>query len=249
MSTELAGSTALVTGSTSGIGQAIAETLAGLGAHVIVSGRHLGRGEQVVGEIRAAGGEADFVAADLSGLDGVRSLAGQAIAVTGQVDILVNNAGIFYSGGPTAETTEAEFDAHYDVNVKAPYFLVGILAPHMAARGGGVIVNLATGAAHKGFAGVALYGSTKAALLLLTKSWSAEYGPSGVRVNAISPGPVHTPGTAVLGEGINVFAEGTPAGRVAEPHEIASVVAFLVSGKASYIHGVTLPVDGGAAAV
>jgi NAD(P)-dependent dehydrogenase (short-subunit alcohol dehydrogenase family) len=247
--TSLLGSTALVTGSTSGIGRATAEAIAGLGAHVIVSGRNVERGNEVISAIRAAGGRADFIAADLSDAASARSLAARALLVTGKVDILVNNAGI-YTFGPTAETTEAAFDAAYDINVKAPYFLVAELAPQMAKRGKGSIVNIATGVAHKGFVGASLYGSSKAAIILLTKSWAAEFGPRGVRVNAVSPGPIYTPGTEVMGEGtIDTFAVGTPAERVGEAHEIASAVAFLVSDEAAYIHGAILPVDGGSVAV
>jgi NAD(P)-dependent dehydrogenase (short-subunit alcohol dehydrogenase family) len=249
MTTSLLGTTALVTGSTSGIGRATAETLADLGAHVIVSGRNAERGEEAVRVIRANGGKADFVAADLSDADSARSLAAEAAAITGHIDILVNNAGI-YTFGPTANTTEADFNAAYDINVKAPYFLVAELAPRMATLGKGAIVNIATGVAHKGFVGASLYGSSKAAIILLTKSWAAEFGPSGVRVNAISPGPVYTPGTNSMGEGtIETFAVGTPAARVGEAHEIAAAVAFLVSDDAAYIHGAILPVDGGSVAI
>jgi NAD(P)-dependent dehydrogenase (short-subunit alcohol dehydrogenase family) len=243
------GSTALVTGSTSGIGRATAEKLASLGVHVIVSGRHTDRGEEVVRVIRAAGGKADFVAAELSDAASARSLAGRALSITGKIDILVNNAGI-YTFGATDQMTETDFDAAYDINVKVPYFLVAELAPKMAETGKGSIVNIATGVAHKGFVGASLYGSSKAAIILLTKSWAAEFGPSGVRVNAVSPGPIYTPGTEVMGEGaIDTFAVGTPAARVGEAHEIASAVAFLVSDDAAYIHGAILPVDGGSVAV
>lgn len=248
MSSTLNGSTALVTGSTSGIGRATAQALAERGAHVIISGRHQERGEQVVAQIRAAGGKADFVAAHLSDASSARALAEQALSITGQIDILVNNAGI-YSFGPTVDTTEADFDLSYDINVKVPYFLVAELAPKMAERGAGAVVNILTGVAHKGYAAAGLYGSAKASLLLLTKSWAAEFGPQGVRINAVSPGPIHTPGTDVMGEGIDAFAVGTPAARVGEADEIAAAVAFLVSDDASYIHGVILPVDGGSVAV
>jgi NAD(P)-dependent dehydrogenase (short-subunit alcohol dehydrogenase family) len=244
MSYARTGRTALITGSTSGIGRACAETLAREGAHVIVSGRNTERGEHTVDKIRAMGGTADFIAADLGNARSATSLAEKTLAVTGSVDILVNNAGI-YTFGPTASTTEEAFDAVYDLNVKAPYFLVRALAPPMAARGSGVIINITTGAAHRGAVGAGLYGSSKAALMLLTKGWAAEFGPSGVRVNAISPGPIHTPGT---GNDIDHLAASLPARRIGEPHEVASAVAFLASDQAAYIHGAVLPVDGGAIA-
>ncbi|MEV8205906.1 SDR family NAD(P)-dependent oxidoreductase [Streptomyces sp. NPDC079189] len=245
MTSRLTGSTALVTGSTSGIGRAIAEALALLDAHVIVSGRNAVRGEEAVAGIRAAGGKADFISADLSHAAGAHALAEQGAAVTGRIDILVNNAGIF-SFGPTTEFTDAAFDHMYNVNVKAPYVLVGDLAPQMAERGEGAIVNITTGAAVKGLASAGLYGSSKAAVNLLTKAWAAEFGPRGVRVNAVSPGPIHTPGTEEMGEGaIDSFAVGLPVGRVGEPHEIASAVAYLASADASFVHGAIFSVDGG----
>jgi NAD(P)-dependent dehydrogenase (short-subunit alcohol dehydrogenase family) len=194
-STDLAGSTALITGATSGIGRATAVRLARRGAHVLVSGRDPGRGEAAVDAIRAAGGKADFIAADLADADSVRALARRAVELGGgHVDILVNNAGVF-PFGPTPDASDADIDTVYAVNVKAPFILVAELAPAMAARGKGAIVNVLTMVAHFGVAGMALYGSSKAALTLLTKAWAAEFGPSGVRVNAVSPGPTRTEGT------------------------------------------------------
>ncbi|MFI5613834.1 SDR family NAD(P)-dependent oxidoreductase [Amycolatopsis sp. NPDC051903] len=248
MTAELSGTTALVTGATSGIGRATAVALAKLGAHVLVSGRDAGRGEQVVQEIVAAGGQGAFLASDLADAESARDLASRALAVTGHVDVLVNSAGIF-PFGPTAETTEPDFDSVYSLNVKAPYFLVAALAPAMAKRGTGSIVNVSTMVAEFGAAGMGLYGSSKAALELLTKSWSAEFGPSGVRVNAVSPGPTRTEGTAEMGEGLDNLASLAPAGRPATPDEIAAAIVFLITGGASFIHGAVLPVDGGRVAV
>jgi len=246
MSSRLNGRTALVTGSTSGIGRAVAARLAARGAYVIVSGRNAPRGEQAVTQIRADGGEASFLVADLGSAAAATRLAQQATAVTGQIDLLVNNAGIF-TFGPTSATTETDFDAIYDLNVKAPYFLVQALAPAMAERGGGSIVNILTGAAHRGSPAAGLYGSSKAALLLLTQGWAAEFGPSGVRVNAVSPGPIRTEGTGD-GAGLEAVAAALPARRLGDPHEVAAAVAFLAGDEAAYVHGAILPVDGGATA-
>ena len=249
MAPELAGKTALITGSTSGIGRATADALVALGAHVIISGRDTGRGNTAVQEIRSTGGNADFVAADLGNPASVRELADTAHAVSGgHIDILINNAGI-YPFGPTADFTDDQFDAVYDVNVKAPFILSGVLAPKMAERGHGAIVNISTGLATRGLTGAALYGSSKAAVELLTKAWAAEFGPAGVRVNAVSPGAIATEGTAPLGTNLNDMIAGAPAGRLGQPDEIASGVAFLVSDAARYIHGIILPVDGGDGAV
>jgi NAD(P)-dependent dehydrogenase (short-subunit alcohol dehydrogenase family) len=241
--------TALVTGGNSGIGRATALALAGLGAHVILSGRHVDRGEETVAAIRAQGGTADFVVTDLNDAASVRALAQRATELGGgHVDILVNNAGIFPFGA-THHTAEGDFDEVFAVNVKAPFFLVGELAPAMAKRGHGAIVNVTTMVAEFGMTNMALYGSSKAALVLLTKSWAAEYGPSGVRVNAVSPGPTQTEGTAGMGEALDQLASAAPSGRPGRPEEIASAIVYLASDEASFIHGAVLPVDGGRVAV
>ena len=246
---DLKGQTALVTGGNSGIGRAVATALAGRGAHVVLTGRDADRGEQAVAAIQAAGGTADFVKADLGDEASARALARQAEELGGgHVDILVNSAGIF-PFGPTHDATGDDFDQVFSVNVKVPFFLVAELAPKMAARGDGAIVNLSTMVAEFGMPNMALYGSSKAALVLLTKSWAAEYGPSGVRVNAVSPGPTRTEGTAGMGDALDQLAAAAPAGRPGLPEEIASAVVYLASEEASFVQGVLLPVDGGRVAV
>jgi NAD(P)-dependent dehydrogenase (short-subunit alcohol dehydrogenase family) len=249
MSAVLAGRTALVTGSTSGIGRATALHLAELGAHVIVSGRDVARGEATVIAIRAAGGKADFVAADLTDSTGVRELAERATDLAGgHLDVLVNNAGVF-PFGTTPEITEEALDFVYAVNVKAPFLLVQALAPGMAARGYGAIINITTRVASVGMPVSGAYGSTKAALELLTKAWATEFGPSGVRVNAVSPGPVRTEGTEPLGDLLDQLAAPAPSRRVSQPEEIAGVVGFLAGPGAAQIHGSVIPVDGGLVAI
>jgi NAD(P)-dependent dehydrogenase (short-subunit alcohol dehydrogenase family) len=249
MTNSLTGRTALVTGGNSGIGRAAALALAERGAHVILSGRDAGRGEQAAAEIRARGGAADFVKADLGDEASARQLAWQATELGGgHVDILVNNAGVF-PFGPTHEATGGDFDKVFNLNVKVPFFLVSELAPKMAERGYGAIVNVSTMVAEFGMAQMALYGSSKAALVLLTKSWAAEYGPSGVRVNAVSPGPTRTEGTAEIAAEVEQLAAAAPAGRVGLPEEIASAIVYLASDEASFVQGALLPVDGGRIAV
>jgi NAD(P)-dependent dehydrogenase (short-subunit alcohol dehydrogenase family) len=244
----LQGKTALVTGATSGIGQAIAHALAREGTHVVVTGRDAQRGQTVVEAIRAAGGSAAFVGADVTSKPAIDRLAREATEVFGPIDILVNNAGI-YPFGPTAQTDEATFDAVITTNVKGPFYLTAALAPQMAERGSGKIINVTTMAAYVGIPEMALYGASKAALALLTKSWAAEFGPSGVNVNAISPGPTRTLGTTEMGEGVDQLARTLPAGRPAEPWEIAEAAVYLASPQADFVHGITLHVDGGRTAI
>lgn len=246
----LGGKTALVTGATSGIGHATALHLAERGAHVLASGRDADRGAQVVTAIRNAGGTADFLGATLTDAASAHELAGRAIDIAGQIDILVNNAAIAVFG-PTAAIAEHDFDACYALNVKVPFFLVGAIAPAMAARGDGAIVNVSTMVSMFGTAGAAVYASSKAALNLLTKSWAAEYGPKGVRINAVAPGPTLTEGTtAQYGtDRLAALAAQAPARRVADPSEIARTIGFLVGESASFIHGAVLPADGGRTAI
>ena len=242
-------STALITGGTSGIGRATANKLARLGIRVVVVGRSAERGKQAVDEIRAAGGKADFISADLQDAAGARAVARKAVELgNGRVDILINNAGIF-PFGPTDQMTEEQFDRVFSINLKVPYFLVAELAPLMAKRGKGAIVNVSTMVADYGAPGMSLYGSSKAALNLLTKTWAAEYGPRGVRVNAVSPGPTRTEGTEAMGQALDQLAAQGPAGRAATADEIAEAIVFLATDRASFIFGAKLAVDGGRTAV
>lgn len=237
--------TVLVTGGTSGIGRATAERLAAAGAEVVISGRSAERGAEVVDAITAAGGRARFVAADLASAEAAQELA----AAAGDVDVLVNNVGIFPFGA-THEIPLADLRAVLDVNVVAPFLLTAALAPGMASRGHGAIVNVSTMVAEFGLPGMSAYSASKAALELLTKVWAAEYGPQGVRVNAVAPGPTRTPGTAVMGdEAINQLAATLPLGRAASPEEIANAIVFLASDEASFVTGAIVPVDGGRRAV
>ena len=241
--------TALITGGTSGIGRAVANKLAQLGIHVVVVGRNEERGKKAIAEIRASGGQADFISSDLRDAPRARQVARRAVELgNGHVDILINNAGVF-PFGPTHETSEELFDKVYSLNVKAPYFLVAELAPVMAKRGKGAIVNVSTMVADYGAAGMSLYGSSKAAINLLTKAWTAEYGRSGVRINAVSPGPTRTEGTNSMGDGLDQLAAEAPAGRPATPDEIAEAIVFLATDRASFIQGAKLAVDGGRTAI
>jgi len=240
MASTLAGSTALVTVATSGIGREIALQLAQRGAEVVVHGRSAERGAKVVRDIENSGGKARFVAADLNSADDVRRLAAEA----GPVDILINNAGIYKFGG-TLDVDDATFDEHVNVNLRAPYILIQQLVPGMVGRGGGAVVNVSTLAASVPTSGAGIYGASKAGLEQLTRVWADEFGTSGVRVNAVAAGPTDTPGVAVIPGVLEAVAATTTLNQPAEPSEIASAVVFLSSADASYVNGAVLHATGG----
>lgn len=237
---EFEGRKALVTGSTSGIGREVALQLAAAGAEVIVAGRNPERGAATVAAIEDAGGKARFVAADMTDLDSVARLAEEAA----DVDILVNNAGVF-DFTPTAEQTVASFDAMFQVNVRALYFLTSAIAPRMAERGDGSVVNISTMASTIALPGSSVYSATKAAVNSLTRTWASEFGPSGVRVNSVSPGPTLTESAPL--DMVDALGATTLLKRHASTAEIAAAIVFLASPRATYITGATVPVDGGRA--
>lgn len=242
----LAGRTAIVTGSTSGIGEAIARVLAASGATVVVNGRDAERATAVAESIISTGGSAVAVTADLGGTyDEVRSFARAATAALGgRVDILVNNAGI-YPVGPTAALADADLDAIVAINVRAPHVLVGELAPAMAANGGGAIVNIGSWMSRVGVPFGAMYTASKAAIEQMTRSWSAEFGPSGVRVNSVAPGVTSTPGNADSADVLDAMTAVTVGGVPVRTIDVALAVRFLVSDDAAFVHGTVLDVDGG----
>jgi NAD(P)-dependent dehydrogenase (short-subunit alcohol dehydrogenase family) len=239
---ELSDHTALVTGGTAGIGLASARLLAREGASVIITGRDRHRGQSAALEI---GGSTRFVQADLADLRSVESLVRQS----GDVDIVVNNAAAF----PAATTLDqgvASFEATFDTNVRGAYFLVAGLLPGMIARRRGSIINITTMVAFKGVAGASAYSASKAAVESLTRTWAAEFGSHGIRVNSVAPGPTRTEGVmAEWGDTNEELGRALPLGRTADPSEIAEAVLFLALPRSSFITGSTLHADGGGAAV
>jgi NAD(P)-dependent dehydrogenase (short-subunit alcohol dehydrogenase family) len=241
---DLQGKRALITGGTSGMGSEAALSMAEKGASVTITGRDETRGASTVERIRATGHDAEFIAADFSEMSEVRRIADAA----GEIDVLVNCAG-FAAMGPTVDTDETAFDTLFQINVKAPFFLVAALAPKIAARGGGSIINVSTMVASYGQPGLAAYGASRAAIELLTKAWAAEFGPQNVRVNAVAPGPTLTPSLEPRLAMAQEFAKTIPLGRVADVHELSDVSTFLATPSAGYITGAIIPVDGGRLAV
>ncbi|MGW0161368.1 SDR family NAD(P)-dependent oxidoreductase [Mycobacterium sp. NPDC003323] len=242
MTTTLDGRTALVTGGTAGIGLASARLLAEAGATVLIAGR-----DQIRGKTAAAGidGDVRFIQADMGDLDSVRELVRQS----GDVDILVNNAARF-PGAATVDQEVQSFESTFDTNVRGLYFLVAGLVPGMLARGAGSIINVTSLVASKGVPGASVYSASKAAVESLTRTWAAEFGPRGVRVNTVAPGPTDTEGVvAEWGDTNAELGRALPMGRTAEPVEIAQAVLFLASPASSFVTGVTLHADGGGAAV
>ena len=238
---------ALVTGSTGGLGTAIAAALAASGAFVVVSGRNIDRGRALVERIERDGGGAAFVPSDLAAGDaGVRELADRATeAAGGHLDILVNNAAMLLTPAPSGEVPAELIRAALEVNVVAPFVLTGTLVPAMAERGTGAVVNIGSSSALVGMARSALYGTTKAAVHALTRNWAAEWAPAGVRVNTVAPGPTATDLNLAAAERLAPIVSRIPSGRMSALDEVAAAVVFLASDFASGIHGATLSVDGG----
>src|SRR5260370_70344 len=239
---DLHGLNALVTGATSGLGRAIAFQLARDGADVTVHGRDATRGVQTVKEIELQGGRAHFVAADLADAASVAGLAKEV----GDIDVLVNNAGLAV-WGPTETFEMASFDAMFAANVRAAFVLVAAFAPGMVARGTGSIHQHQQHGRPPRSHGGAAYGATKAALASFTQSWAAEYSPRAIRGNAVAPGPIYTRPEAQ--ETFDALGAATAMKRAADPAEIAEVVAFLASPRASCMTGAIVAVDGGRTAI
>src|SRR5258708_1924184 len=238
----------LITGALTGIGRATALAFAREGARIVVSGRRDDAGERLVTELRALGAEAEFVRADVRRENEVQNLVGKTVARFGRLDIAVNNAGTEGTPGPVTEQTAERYAATFDTNVLGVLLSMKHELRVMQAQGAGSIVNLSSTMGHRGAPGASLYTASKHAVEGLTKSAALEAAAFGVRVNAVAPGPIDTAmldrftGNADRKAGL---VAGVPLKRAGRPEEIADAIVFAASGKASFITGQIIAVNGG----
>lgn len=244
------GARVLVTGAGTGIGRGIALAFGRAGARVALHYSHSRDGAAAaMGEIRATGGIAEAFGADFDAVDKVQQLGREAVDWLGGIDVLVNNAGITYFS-PIAETTPAQFDRLYHVNVRAPYFLVQAVLPAMRAQGKGVIINISSIHAFAGYQEHTVYAGTRGAIVAFTRTLAVELAHEGIRVAGVAPGGVVVENYPALYKNYNREAQdcSIPVGFVGEPVDIARAVLFLASDEARYVLGQTLIVDGGTTA-
>lgn len=243
----LEGRLALVTGARAGIGRAIALQYAQAGARVVLADLRAEDCAATVREITAAGGSAWAFALDITDIDACAALAGRVGSEIGDVDTLVNNAGILIREGIDTPDVHRKIRKVFDVNVMGGFNVLHAFLPALR-RTHGCVINIASGAAFIAQAGCIGYSGSKGAVKMLTQTMAVDLAPDGIRVNAIAPGVIDTPMTeATRGDPkrLEGFLKRTPLGRVGQPEEIAAPAVFLASSMASYINGVTLPVDGG----
>jgi NAD(P)-dependent dehydrogenase (short-subunit alcohol dehydrogenase family) len=249
----LDGKVAIITGGTSGFGESTALLFAQEGARVVVSGRSRRRGEAVAGRIKASGGSAIFVGADVASAGQARALVQAAVEAYDRLDILFNNAGIL---GPrslmTAEFPEDEARRLMEVNVLGVFYVTRYAIPEMIKSGGGSIISNGSDSAFQGNRGLAVYCATKGAVVAFTRAVAMEYAGQGIRANTVSPGAGRTPMHAVLFEGDEQSRKawagveaGIPLGKAADPEDIARAALFFASDDSKHVTGANLMVDGG----
>jgi NAD(P)-dependent dehydrogenase (short-subunit alcohol dehydrogenase family) len=246
---DLKGRTALITGSSRGIGRAIAERMAEAGARVVVSSRKLDACEEVVAGIRKAGGDATAIACNISNKDELSTLVTRTREVYGKIDILVCNAAVNPHFGPTQEIPDSAFQKVLDCNIRSNHWLCQLVVPEMAERKDGVVLIVSSIGGLKGSSSLGTYGLSKAADMALARNLAVEWGPHNVRVNCIAPGLVRTDFARALWENPQIYEQTIhryPLRRIGEPDEIAGTAVFLSAKAGSFITGQTIVVDGGA---
>jgi NAD(P)-dependent dehydrogenase (short-subunit alcohol dehydrogenase family) len=247
----VSGPVVLITGGLTGIGRAAAIAFAKAGNRVVVSGRRPDAGEAVAGELRALGAEAEFIQADVRKEEDVRRLVDRTVERFGRLDAAINNAGTEGKPGPLVEQTADSYAATFDTNVLGTLLSMKHELRVMTAQGAGSIVNISSTYGHEGAKGASIYAGSKHAVEGMTKSAALEAAGSGVRVNAVAPGPTDTgmlnrfTGTA---ERKAALQSGVPLGRIGQPEEIARAIVFLASDAASFVTGQIVAVDGGKSA-
>jgi NAD(P)-dependent dehydrogenase (short-subunit alcohol dehydrogenase family) len=250
---ELADKVAIVTGGASGIGRAAAIAFAREGASVLVADIAAAGGEETVSLVREAGGIARFLRTNVTRSEDVAAMVAEAVAQFGGLDIAFNNAGSNGMAGSVVEVSEGDFEAALAINVKSVFLCMKFEIPEMIRRGGGAIVNTASGLGLAALPGRAAYVTTKHAVIGLSKAAAVDFGPSGIRVNTLAPGMTETPmlQRSAQHSGLQQTAIGhrMPLGRLGSAEEQAEAALWLCSPRASFVTGETLAVDGGTSAV
>jgi NAD(P)-dependent dehydrogenase (short-subunit alcohol dehydrogenase family) len=245
---DLTGQVAIITGSSRGIGRAIAESMALAGARIVVSSRKAEACDAVVETIRAAGGEATAIPCNISDSAALKQLVDGTLAHFGQLDILVCNAAVNPYYGPMSAMPESAYDKIMHCNVKSNFLLCNLAAPHMAEAGGGNILIVSSIGGKQGSATLGVYGISKAADFALVRNLAIEWGGKGIRANCIAPGLIKTDFSRALWENealLKHVEKNTPVRRIGLPEDVGGVAVFLASRAAAYITGQTLVVDGG----
>ena len=245
---DLSGKVAIITGSSKGIGEAIARALAEFGAKVVISSRKQEAVDEVAKQFRADGLDATAIACHVGKEGDIQNLVDKTLETYGRIDILVNNAAINPVYDPLSKVNAEVFDKIMNVNVRACFLLANLCYPHMKKNGGGSVINIASVEGIKPSSGLGVYSVSKAALIMLTKSQAKEWGRAGIRSNAICPGLIKTKFSAALWQNestLKQFTTHIPAGRMGTSEEIAGLAAFLASEAGAYCTGETFTADGG----